>query len=108
FRAWKRGPLLSFASLRSDDVRRAGRVGAASLVACLPAVLPLLLHLHPAPIGTHHGDSDYPADPLLLLTPDALSTWQALLPEAAVHAVRKLEHGILNDVEGGLFLGIAA
>jgi hypothetical protein len=108
FRAWKRGPLLSFASLRSDDVRRAGRVGAAALVACLPAVMPLLLHLHPAPIGTHHGDSDYPADPLLLVLPDALSVWQHFLPTSVLIAVRKLQGGILNDVEGGVFLGVAA
>ena len=64
------------------------------------------MHLKPAPWSIH-GDATYPADPLMLFVPDTLSRWTVLLPSGMAHAFYKLQKGILNDNEGGLFLGIA-
>lgn len=107
-RVWRTGPLLSRDLLKHEEVRRSLWIGALAAVACLPAVLPLLMHLRPAALPLHHGDSDYPADPILLVMPDGLSLWQSVLPSAIARPLSKLQNGILNEPEGGLFLGAGA
>lgn len=102
------GRVLSRQVLARTDVRRAFWLAGAAGVAVLPAVLPLLMHLHPAPISYHHGDSDYPADLLSPFLPDHLSMWNALIPAAPRKAINLLQRGILNDIEGGCFLGLWA
>lgn len=102
------GRIFSRQLLARPDVRRALLLAGAASVAVLPAVLPLLWHLHPAPISYHHGDSDYPADLLSPLLPDRLSMWNAFLPEPARRAANLMQRGILNDIEGGCFWGLCA
>ncbi|MDC0709393.1 hypothetical protein POL68_13050 [Stigmatella sp. ncwal1] len=104
---WRRGPLLSLDSLRDPLLRRAGWAAAAAGIACVPPILPLLAHLHPAPIGGHHGDSDYFTDLYAFFLPDPLSAWF----EAAPAQARALVGGLLrekmagNAEEAGTFLG---
>ncbi|EAU63641.1 hypothetical protein STIAU_7602 [Stigmatella aurantiaca DW4/3-1] len=104
---WRRGPLLSLDSLGDPLLRRAGWAAAAAGIACVPPLVPLLAHLHPAPIGGHHGDSDYFTDLYAFFLPDPFSAWI----EGAPARVRSLVGGLLrekmasNAEEAGTFLG---
>jgi hypothetical protein len=104
---WRRGPLLSLGTLKDPGVRRAGLAALAAGVACVPAVLPLLLHLFPAPLAIHHGDSDYYSDLYSFFLPDTLSAWMEEMPRQA----REFAQGVVrakmssNAEEAGTFLG---
>ena len=104
---WRRGPVLSLGTLKDVGVRRAGLAGLAAGVACIPGVLPLLLHLFPAPLAIHHGDSDYFTDLYAFFLPDFLSGWHADMPDW----VRRFSEGVVNGKmasnaeEAGTFLG---
>ncbi|HZI15617.1 MAG TPA: hypothetical protein VE153_34915 [Myxococcus sp.] len=104
---WRRGPLLSLETLKDAGVRRAGGAALAAGVGCLPGMLPLLLHLFPAPVGTHHGDSDYYADLYAFFLPDSLSAWLDAMPawarDFSVGMVR--DRMASNPEEAGIFLG---
>ena len=104
---WQEGSLLARDAWRSPLLRRAGAVALAVALACAPTLLPLLLHLKPEPIGTHHGDSDYYADLLSLVLPDPGSWWLALLPpRAAGWSWAFLRDTMAGNLEeSGLFLG---
>ena len=101
---WREGSLLRRSNLRDPIVVRSLHLAGVSAIFCLPIAVPLIMHLRPAPWSIH-GSSSYPADPLMLVTPDVLSRWVFLLPEPIATAFSKLQNGILNDVEGGLFVG---
>jgi hypothetical protein len=100
-------PLLRWATLNHVLVRRALMLSIVSAVCCLPIALPLVWHLRPAPWSIH-GSSMYPADPIMLVAPDVLSYWTGFFPSGLATALRKLQDGILNDIEGGLFIGLVA
>ncbi|WP_225412228.1 hypothetical protein [Stigmatella hybrida] len=105
---WRHGPVLSLDALKDPLLRRAGWAALAAGIACTPPLLPLLAHLHPAPIGGHHGDSDYYTDVYALFLPDPSSAW---FDKAPVWA-RSLIGGLVRDKmasnaeEAGTFLGI--
>ncbi|NPC87064.1 hypothetical protein HPC49_53900, partial [Pyxidicoccus fallax] len=103
---WRRGPLLSVGTLKDAGVRRAGMAALAAAVACLPGVMPLLLHLFPAPIGIQHGDSDYFTDLYAFFLPDTLSAWLEVMPQKvkafSAEVVGKMS---TNAEEAGTFLG---
>lgn len=103
---WQEGPLLRRSNARHPIVVRSIHLAVVSAIFCLPIAIPLISHLKPAPWSIH-GSSSYPADPLMLVVPDVLSRWAFLIPEPLATAFRKLQNGILNDVEGGLFIGFA-
>jgi hypothetical protein len=105
---WRHGPLLSPGALKDPLLRRAGWAALAAGLACTPPILPLLAHLDPAPIGGHHGDSDYYTDLYALFLPDVSSAWFDAAPEKA----RALIAGLVRDKmagnaeESGTFLGL--
>lgn len=100
-------PLLRRETLWHPLVRRTFVLSTVSALSCLPIALPLVRHLRPAPWSIH-GSSMYPADPIMLVAPDVLSYWARFFPAVIAEALRKLEDGILNDIEGGLFIGLVA
>jgi len=104
---WQHGRLLSLKTLQDAGVRRSLWAAGAAGVACLPGLLPLLLHLKPEPYKSHHGDSDYYADLAALFMPDPLSAWKDAVPRAwselTTHLVRATMAG--NFEEAGYFLG---
>lgn len=103
-RTWQRGQEL----LRGRALRSALTVWGVGLLGALPAIVPLLLHLSPQPIAHHHDDSDYPADLLTPFYPDRLSMWNAWIPQAPRDALNRMQKSLLNDAEGGCFVGVAA
>ncbi|MBZ4416753.1 hypothetical protein [Myxococcus sp. RHSTA-1-4] len=104
---WRHGPLLSLGTLKDAGVRRAGLAAVAAAVACLPAVVPLLVHLFPAPLAIHHGDSDYFTDLYAFFLPDTLSGWLESMPaRAREFALGVVRHKMsTNAEEAGTFLG---
>lgn len=87
-------------------IKPAIHIAIASAIGVLPLVLPIIAHMKPAPVSIH-GDSMYPVDPLMFIVPDKLSRWTFLMPSGMAHAFAKLQNGILNDLEGGCFVGYA-
>ncbi|MFP2930982.1 hypothetical protein ACLESO_38450, partial [Pyxidicoccus sp. 3LG] len=104
---WRHGPVLSLGTLKDAGVRRAGMAALAAGVACVPAVVPLLLHLFPAPIGIHHGDSDYFTDLYAFFLPDFMSGWVESMPDWVQQFAKGLVQGKMssNAEEAGSFLG---
>lgn len=106
---WRRGPLLSLEVLKDPTIRRAGIAAAVAGLVCLPPIVPLLLHLKPAPLPLHHGDSDYFADLALFVLPDPQSALLPLMPAV----IRSFSTGVAaakmagNLEEAGIFLGWA-
>jgi hypothetical protein len=104
---WKRGPLLALDTWRDPLVRRAAMAGVAAGLACVPPLVPLMLHAFPAPLQIHHGDSDYFTDLYAFFLPDSRSTWMTAMPDAArtfaQDVVRKKM--ATNAEESGTFLG---
>ncbi|MBE4748478.1 hypothetical protein G4177_09905 [Corallococcus sp. ZKHCc1 1396] len=104
---WKRGPLVSLDTWKDPLVRRAAAAGLAAGLACVPPIVPLLLHAFPAPLQIHHGDSDYFADLYAFFIPDTQSAWMVSLPAK----VREFSLDIVrtkmstNAEETGTFLG---
>ncbi|MBU8899879.1 hypothetical protein KRR26_30150 [Corallococcus sp. M34] len=104
---WRRGPVLSLEAWKDPLVRRALWAGLAAGLACVPPVVPLLLHAFPAPLQIHHGDSDYYTDLYAFFVPDSLSAWLPELPAA----MRDFSTGIVrakmasNREEAGTFIG---
>lgn len=106
-RVWDDDRVFSTRIFSREDVRRATWVGLAVLLGSLPATLPLLTHLHPAPISYHHGDSEYPADLFSVFVPDHLSFWNGKLPALVRVTLNRMQREIRNDSEGGCYLGLA-
>jgi hypothetical protein len=104
---WQHGRLLSLKTLRDEGVRRSLWAAGAAGVACLPGLLPLLLHLKPEPLKSHHGDSDYYADLVGFFLPDPMSAWRQAMPKAWDGLVMALLRDTMasNPEEAGYFLG---
>lgn len=104
---WRRGPLLSLDTLRDAGVRRAGLAALAAGLACVPPVVPLVLHMFPAPLAIHHGDSDYFTDLYAFFVPDTLSGWHEAMPDQAREFAVGVVRGKMssNAEEAGTFLG---
>ncbi|WP_164000159.1 hypothetical protein [Pyxidicoccus caerfyrddinensis] len=104
---WRRGPLLSLDTLKDPGMRRAGLAALAAGLACVPPVVPLLLHAFPAPLAIHHGDSDYFTDLYAFFLPDTLSGWVESMPAWAQEFSGGLVRGKMssNAEEAGTFLG---
>ncbi|MFB1480984.1 hypothetical protein U8525_11720 [Corallococcus sp. RDP092CA] len=104
---WRRGPLLSVDTWRDPLVRRAAAAGLAAGLACVPPMVPLLLHAFPAPLQIHHGDSDYFSDLYSFFIPDTRSTWMTSLPAEAREFSQNLMRVKMstNAEETGNFLG---
>ncbi|AGC47174.1 hypothetical protein MYSTI_05899 [Myxococcus stipitatus DSM 14675] len=104
---WRHGPLVSVGTLKDATVRRAGWAALAAAVACLPMAMTLAVHLFPAPVSQHHGDSDYFTDLYAFFIPDTLSAWMEALPRWAREFSVSLVRGKMatNAEEAGSFLG---
>lgn len=103
---WKRGPLFSADTWRDPVVRRAVVAGVAAGLACVPPMVPLLLHAFPAPLQIHHGDSDYFTDLYAFFIPDTRSAWMTEVPEKARAFAQDLVRAKMsgNVEESGTFL----
>jgi hypothetical protein len=99
---WRRGPVLSWQTPKDPAVQRAVWAGGATLLACLPLLMPLILHAFPQPISIWHGDSDYHSDLVGFFLPDRASGWLRSMSPALKATVRALDG---NMEEDGYFLG---
>ncbi|TSC23607.1 hypothetical protein [Corallococcus sp. Z5C101001] len=104
---WKRGPLFSVDMWKDPVVRRAVVAGVAAGLACVPPMVPLLLHAFPAPLQIHHGDSDYFTDLYAFFIPDTRSAWMTEVPEKARAFAQDLLRAKMsgNAEESGTFVG---
>jgi hypothetical protein len=104
---WQHGRLLSLETFRDTGLRRALWAAGAAGVACIPGLLPLLLHLKPEPLKSHHGDSDYYVDLAALFIPDPMSAWVGAVPREWGNLVVRLVRETMasNVEESGYFLG---
>ncbi|MCY1046102.1 hypothetical protein OV208_32625 [Corallococcus sp. bb12-1] len=104
---WKRGPLLALDTWKDPLMRRAAVAGLAAGLACVPPIVPLLLHAFPAPLQIHHGDSDYFTDLYAFFIPDTRSAWMTSLPDKAREFSVELVRTKMatNAEESGTFLG---
>lgn len=104
---WKRGPLLALDTWKDPLVRRAAVAGLCAGLACVPPLVPLLMHAFPAPLQIHHGDSDYFTDLYAFFIPDTRSAWMLSLPARAREFSEELVRTKMstNTEESGTFLG---
>jgi hypothetical protein len=103
---WRRGPLLSLASLGDPALSRGAWAALAALLACSPLLLMLARHANPEPFCYFHKDADYFTDLAGFFFPDRLSYWyqHGWLSPAARAVVARLPG---NLEEGGYWLGWA-